>query len=57
MATLQPCPCTTDRKLWKDEPAQAGVIRTVCKKCKRWIGNRFVTSSKQPKEAKPKEPK
>lgn len=48
------CPCATDPKLWKDEPAKAGVIRTVCKRCGKFIGNRYVTTGKQPKEPKSK---
>lgn len=46
-----PCPCAMDRTLWKDEPPQGGYIRTVCKRCGKWIGNRPSTS-KTPKEPK-----
>jgi hypothetical protein len=36
------CKPSCARKNWKDQPAKDGVIRTVCKKCGRWIGNRPV---------------
>lgn len=42
----EPCKPSCDRKNWRDEPASGGVIRTVCKVCGKWIGNRFVQAGK-----------
>lgn len=36
------CPWHVDRSHWKDEPApgRPGFIRTTCRKCGTWIGDR-----------------
>lgn len=53
-ATTAPCRCGTDQKLWRDEQSAGGYIRTVCKLCGKWIGNRNSRDSKPEKpEAKP----
>lgn len=41
------CQPNCDQKNWKDAKPKGGLIRTTCKQCGRWIGNRPAKNDKQ----------
>lgn len=48
------CQGHMNQKLWRDQSAVNGMIRTVCSVCGKFIGNRPVARAEAVKEAKGK---